>query len=93
MNRTPGFQESFDAVTRQIFGKTVKEAQEQGKCITCGQVVHPEVYTEVARDEFEISGMCSDCQEEVFETEEAIGETKLTTCNSIEELVKYLYDN
>ena len=50
------------------FGEEVARV-ESGKCPLCGKVVHPnkEFKDELSLREYEISGMCSDCQDSIFE--------------------------
>lgn len=47
------------------FGDMLKR-KEQGICATCGKQVG-EFRDELSRREFKISGMCQECQDEVFE--------------------------
>jgi hypothetical protein len=53
----------IDAGYRDAFGVTRGEAQDKRVCVHCGQ--HPTFTTEAGRREYEISGMCEPCFDEL----------------------------
>lgn len=59
----------LDNLAKGTFGMTVMEAQAQGVCIQCK---HPPVLvTSAGKREYQISGMCEPCFDELFaESEE-----------------------
>lgn len=52
---------------RAMFGRSTRDAIKEGKCVTCGGPVSGTSFKDTkSRKEFEISGMCQKCQDEVF---------------------------
>ncbi len=48
------------------FGKEV-EAVEQGRCPFCGKPIDPKEFRDrLSRAEYDISGLCQHCQDEMF---------------------------
>jgi hypothetical protein len=58
--------ESFlDSLSENLFGKSRTEAITKGECVTCPRT--DLVFDDIAESrEYTISGMCKDCQDEVF---------------------------
>ena len=57
----------LDAISQSAFGRTRSEAIESDTCVLCGRPSDPASYRdERSRREFQISGMCQVCQDEVF---------------------------
>ena len=57
-----------NALAEQVFGRK----REEGKCVMCGKDVDVEkdYQDELSRKEYEITFMCQECQDSVFEGEE-----------------------
>jgi len=53
---------------REVFPKEM-EHKDQGKCPFCGKEINPETdfRDDLSRREFKISGLCQECQDEVFQ--------------------------
>ncbi len=47
-------------------GKVRTDIIRQGLCMTCDRTTTATFRDEVSRNEYRISGMCQDCQDEVF---------------------------
>jgi len=50
-----------DDLSRQLYGKTAKEAIATGRCIDCGQIAAYRCYSDAGRREYLISGLCEAC--------------------------------
>lgn len=48
-----------------IFGIKPSEAKAQGICIQCKEPAIPKCYSEAGRREFQISGLCEKCFDEI----------------------------
>lgn len=59
----------LDGFTRDAFGMSRSEAIKNGVCVVC-QTVADNFRDDVSEREFKISGMCQNCQDDVFGTEE-----------------------
>lgn len=57
-----------DAGYRTVFGQTSKEAQAEGVCVNCKKP--PTFYSDAGRREYDISGVCEPCFDEMFAEEE-----------------------
>jgi len=58
----------IDMFAEMFFGRTRTEAMKQGICVTCGKKIDMEDFRdEKSRKEYEITGMCQECQDEVFD--------------------------
>ena len=58
----------IDKMMREVFPKEM-EHKDQGKCPFCGKEINPETdfRDDLSRREFKISGLCQECQDEVFQ--------------------------
>jgi len=64
MERDPGLQEFID----KMFPEEAQRIRER-KCPFCGKPIPPgtEFKDELSKREFEISGMCQACQDDIFD--------------------------
>ena len=58
----------LDSAYRAAFGKTRGEAKQERVCVICKQ--HPTFSTEAGRREFDISGVCEPCFDELMNVDE-----------------------
>jgi len=65
MSRSQEMKAFVDTVAVDLFGVSLTDAQEKQVCVICG---HPadRFVDELSRKEYEISGMCQDCQNQLF---------------------------
>ena len=63
--RTPEMQKFLDGFSKNAFGRTQTEAQTQQICVFCGKPAF-EFRDALSRKEYEISGICQECQDEMF---------------------------
>ncbi len=71
MKRSPQMQEVVDQVFKASFGRTIGEAQGQAICTFCGSpVVVEDFVDDVSFREWQISGLCQACQDEIFMEED-----------------------
>lgn len=56
-----------DVMAKQIYGKTITEAQAEMKCIQCGDNALDKCYSQAGRNEFDISGLCEECFDKIME--------------------------
>lgn len=61
MNR----EEFLDAFSKAAFGRSRKESMADRKCVSCGGSAM-ELHSDLSKREYEISGLCQVCQDEVF---------------------------
>ena len=54
-----------DNLSKDLYGMTKREANEQGICIQCKEEALPKCYSEGGRKEFYISGLCEKCFDEI----------------------------
>jgi hypothetical protein len=66
MNRAPAIQNFLDNLAKSAFGRTAPEAIEKRICTVCGQAVTG-FKNEVSVREYQITGYCQKCQDDVFE--------------------------
>jgi hypothetical protein len=64
-DKSPGIQEFLDVQAFQTFGITVSDAQEKGQCIMCKHEALSRCTTEAGRREYQISGLCEVCFDEI----------------------------
>ena len=66
MQRSKKMQELVDSFSKQAFGRTMKDPV----CLTCGsdKVGQHDFRDSLSIKEFEISHMCQECQDSLFET-------------------------
>lgn len=56
-----------DAIAKDLYKMTVKEARAKGICIQCHEEALPRCYSEAGRREYRISGLCEQCFDEMAE--------------------------
>ena len=61
MERHPVLEEMLNG----LFPEREKRLKE-GRCVICGEKVNFNEMTEIERREYDVSGMCKKCQQEVF---------------------------
>jgi hypothetical protein len=54
-------------LSKEIFGQTKQEACNEGICISCKQPAIPKCYSQAGLREYQISGMCEECFDKLFE--------------------------
>ncbi len=59
-----------EGLQRTLFGRSTSDAARTGLCVTCSKPVGA-FKTPKAEREFRISGMCQECQDDVFGTPNA----------------------
>jgi hypothetical protein len=69
MERTKKLQDFVDGVAKKKFGRSLTEALEQNICVYCGKPA-TEFKDALSKKEYDISGMCQVCQDEIFEGED-----------------------
>jgi len=69
VERNPHIQDFLDNLSKQSFGRTVGEAQQQKVCVCCGKPVTG-FRDSISVSEYDITGYCQECQDEVFNDEE-----------------------
>jgi hypothetical protein len=52
------------------FRQEAAAARALGRCVICGQEAAPKIYSEAGRREYEISGSCERCFDEMFAEDE-----------------------
>jgi len=60
-------QEFKDKLAKETFGMIVKDALEQGICISCREEALPKCYSEAGKREYRISGLCEQCFDKITE--------------------------
>jgi radical SAM superfamily enzyme len=66
MERTEEMENFLDDMTNILFGCPNRQGSiDSGKCVFCGEPA-VEFKDELSRREFQISGLCQSCQDEVF---------------------------
>jgi hypothetical protein len=63
--RSPAMQKFVDSFAQSVYGRSQTVAVQEHICVTCGKPVSSFRNDKSAR-EYEISGMCMNCQDEVF---------------------------
>jgi hypothetical protein len=56
-----------NTMAKGIFGMTVDEAHEKGICIDCNEPALPKCYSPAGKREYQISGMCEQCFDKMFD--------------------------
>jgi len=54
-----------DKLSQMFYGRTITDSIKHNKCVSCSKTVY-DFRSELDRKEYNISGLCSTCQEEVF---------------------------
>lgn len=65
MKRDPELQKFLDKTSKRVFGRTLTKAGKKGICVICGKKAE-EFKDELSRKEYDISGLCQNCQDEIF---------------------------
>lgn len=65
MKRDNNIQDFLDYYNKLYYGRTQKESEEKGICLFCGGKVG-KFKLEIYKKEYELSGMCQECQEDFF---------------------------
>ena len=65
MKRDKNLQDLADTLSIKVFGGSLSEAHKNGTCVQCKKKVG-EFKDELSRAEWEISGLCSACQDLFF---------------------------
>jgi len=58
-------QDFKDKLSKEVFGRTAPEAQKKSVCVCCGDLVDPLELSDLDWREYEISGLCPKCFEEI----------------------------
>ena len=67
MERSKELQGFVDGFTKKTFGKSQTEAREQKICVICHNEIKDEDFRDdKSRKEYNISGLCQKCQDDVF---------------------------
>ena len=53
-------------MARRLFGMTAAEAIEEGICISCNQIASEYIYSEAGQVEYNISGLCERCFDQLM---------------------------
>jgi hypothetical protein len=63
---------TIDALLSSLMGKDRSEVIRLGKCMTCDRVgnTHTSFRDDLSRKEYQISGMCQRCQDDIFGADE-----------------------
>ncbi len=64
---TNSLQQFKDELSKSIYKMTKAEAHEKGICIQCNEPALPNCYSEAGRKEYQISGLCEKCFDEIME--------------------------
>ena len=64
-NKSPEMIEALDNQTFAAFGRTRSESIANNDCVACGEMAD-EFHDELSEKEYRISGLCQECQDEVF---------------------------
>lgn len=59
-------QDFKDKITKDLYGKTSKEAVNSGLCIQCNEPALEKCYSEAGKREFYISGLCEECFDKII---------------------------
>ena len=56
----------LDALAKNAgFKLTRQEARESGRCVRCGEKAEPKIYSSAGQREYEASGLCEKCFDEI----------------------------
>jgi hypothetical protein len=58
-------QDFEDNLAKELYGETTEEAQGKGLCIQCKEEALPKCYSEAGRWEYQVSGLCEICFDEI----------------------------
>lgn len=65
MARSPEMQNFLDELSSELFGNSLSAAVDAGFCVMCSNEAK-RFRNPQSRKEFQISGMCQDCQDSFF---------------------------
>jgi uncharacterized CHY-type Zn-finger protein len=65
MKRNETLQSFVNNFTKENFGRDLSTSQKQKICVVCGEPIK-EFRDDLSKREYEISGLCQECQDEVF---------------------------
>ena len=68
-DKDPAIQAFMDANALKLYGRTVSDVLQSGDCVVCGFPAD-EFDDDISKAEYEISGMCQNCQNDFFPSEE-----------------------
>lgn len=66
MERSKEMQETLDHLSKKIFGRSHSECLANNECVSCGAKA-VDFRDELSVKEYQISGMCQKCQDQIFE--------------------------
>jgi hypothetical protein len=67
MERSESMQDTIDAKSKEIFGRTLSEAHAAKICVDCAAKADDDSFDdEVSKAEYGISGFCQKCQDRIF---------------------------
>lgn len=58
-------QDFKDALSKECYGETTKDAQAKDICIQCKEPALPKCHSDAGRKEYQISGLCEVCFDEI----------------------------
>lgn len=64
-DKTVPIKNFIDSTSKSMFGRSASESMLNKICVTCGHKVGP-FKDELSEREYEISGICQECQDEIF---------------------------
>ena len=67
MGKSPKITKVLDNITKDTFGKSKTDAEEEKVCVFCHKPINfKDFRNEISRKEYAISGICQKCQDDVF---------------------------
>jgi len=64
-NKTEEMKSLINNLSNNIFGLSVTKAAEEGICVRCQEPAFPKCYSEAGVEEYNISGLCEECFDEI----------------------------
>lgn len=65
-DKNPALQGLLDAAANREFGLTVSDAIASNVCVKCHEPAEPKCYSVAGKREYQISGLCEQCFDEMF---------------------------
>lgn len=67
-NKSPSMRAYLNSTARKIYGRTISYALKHGICVSCSKNQHEQKGFDNLKSvrEYKISGLCQECQDEVF---------------------------
>ena len=56
---------NHDIIAEKLFGRIISDSHNNKKCVTCGKKI-TKFKDDLSVKEYDISGMCQKCQDEMF---------------------------